>query len=135
MVRVVVDTNVLISAALKGGSPRKIWNKFLEGEIILVFSMSMLEEVAKTLRKSKFADLISEEETKRILIFLELFGEFIEPTVHVTACRDNADNHILAAALSARTDFLVTGDKDLLSLKTFPSTAIIPPAEFLKLLT
>jgi hypothetical protein len=131
MLRVVVDTNVIVSSALKGGLPRKIWIAFREGKITLVLSSSMLEELIKVFRRPKFANLISKEETKKILLFIELFAEFVEPTMNITLCRDSADNHILSTAFSAKANFIVTGDKDLLSIKTFHKIPIITPKGFL----
>lgn len=132
MVRVLVDTNVIVSAAIKGGTPRKIWSAFRKSKIRLVFSSSMLGELIKVFKRSKFTNLISEDEAKKILLFIKLFAEFIEPTAKTTICRDPADNHILATASSAEADFIVTGDKDLLVLKSFRKIPVITPKEFIK---
>ena len=135
MVRIALDTNVIVSAVVRGGIPRKIWSAFKEGQITLIFSFSMLEELKRVFKKSKFTNIINEEEAKKILLFIELFAEFIElPAVKISVCRDPADNHILLAASSGKADFIVTGDKDLLVLKSFRKIPIITPRELLKIL-
>ncbi len=58
-------------------------------------------------------------------------GLSIEPTEHVTVCRDPKDNQFLDVALASGAPYLVTGDKDLLSIKTFRRTRILTPRQFL----
>lgn len=135
MLRILLDTNVIVSAIVKGGAPRKIWLAFKEEQISLIFSISMLEEPQRVLRRPKFANIINEEELKKILLFIELFAEFTELCPkEISICRDPADNHILLTADSGRADFIVTGDKDLLVLKTFRRIPIITPRKLLKIL-
>lgn len=133
MVRAVVDTNVTISAALCAGTSRKIWLSFQEGKISLIFSSSMLEELTRTFRKPKIAKLINEDEAKKMLLFIELFAEFVEPSKEILLCRDPADNHIIATALAAKANFIISGDDDLLSLKS-PPISIITPKKFVEYL-
>lgn len=131
MVRAVVDTNVIISGSLKPGNPRKIWSAFKSGKCRFVLSSSMLRELNVVLQRPKFHNLINEDGRKEIVLYLELLAELIEPAEAVTICRDPEDNHILSCALKAEVDFIVTGDKDLLTLKSFRGIPIVKPKEFL----
>ena len=131
MVRVVVDTNVIVSGSLKPGKPRKVWSAFKSGRCSFVLSSSMFREILSVLPRTKFHNLIGKEERKEIILYLELFAEFIDPAETVEICRDPEDNHILATASEAKADFIVTGDKDLLVLKSFRSIPIIKPKDFI----
>jgi putative PIN family toxin of toxin-antitoxin system len=131
MVRAVVDTNVIISGAIKLGIPREIWSAFKSGDCKLVLSSSMFMELSGVLQRPKFHNLIGEGGRKELLLYLELFAEVVEPTDSVTVCRDPKDNHILSCAVKAGVDFIVSGDDDLLVLKTFRGIPILKPKEFL----
>ena len=58
-------------------------------------------------------------------------GEFIEPKIEITECRDPKDNKFLELAVAGKADCIVTGDKDLLELHPFRNIRIITPKEFL----
>jgi len=131
MVRAVVDTNVIISGGIKPGNPRKVWEIFKSGECRLVLSSLMFRELNEVLQRPKFHKFIKKEDRKEIILYLELFAEFVEPTETIAICRDPEDDHILSCALKAEVDFLVTGDKDLLALKSFRGIPIVKPREFL----
>lgn len=126
--RVVIDTNVFVSAFLAGGRPQKIINLWLEGRIVVLLSPFLLTEILNTLAKFGFTqtDLINlqailEEHTLKII-----------PKKQAKVCRDPKDNQVLDLAVAGQADYLVTGDKDLLTLKEFHATKILKPAEFPK---
>ncbi len=62
----------------------------------------------------------------------DVYGEVVEVKSKVERCRDAKDNFILALARHSKADYLLTGDKDLLELKTFEGTKIIQPTEYMK---
>ncbi len=129
MVRVVLDTNIIISALLQDGLPRKIWLAFKRKELKLLISPLMFEEVVIVLARPKFHNLIKEIDRKEAVVFIKLFAEFVEPVPRIEICRDPKDNHILACGLKA--DAIVSGDDDILTLsKSFP-VPIMRPREFL----
>ena len=135
MVKAVVDTNVFISGLLnKGGIPRKIFLAFKEGKFSLFISQSILTEILMTLNKPEIAPLVTIEDRKELLIFLENFAKFVTPKEEVSVCRDPYDNVIIECAVAGNADFIVTGDKDLLIHKSFRGIFIIPPHKFLKIL-
>jgi len=130
--RVVLDTNVLLSALLfPGGSPDQIFTLVRRQSIDLYFSPFILDEFRRVLQ-SKF--LHSEREASTRAAYLLHFGQIVEPQERLTVITAKEDdNRILECALAAKAEYLVTGDKaHLLPLKRFRGIEIVSPAEFLR---
>ena len=126
-----MDANVLISGLIFHGNENKLLDLGEAGEFEVTLSPLLLEEVRRTLQR-KFDRSASEadEQVRRIQGWVEVR----EPTVEVVGvARDPNDNHVLACCLACQADYLVTGDRDLLSLGTFRGTAIVTGAQFLRL--
>ncbi len=130
MLRVVLDTNVLISAILFGGKPRQILEKAIRGEIRLCLSEPILEEVKGVLKRPKFD--YSPEMIQIILTELTGIADIVNPseTIHVVL-EDPDDNRILECAVEARVNYVVTGDLHLLKLSMYRDTEILNTAAFL----
>lgn len=133
MRRVVLDSNVLISALHFGGKPEELLLLANQGGIELFVSPYILDETARIL-KTKLA--WKEREVQAILKLLKEIATGVDPKLTVDVISvDKADNHILACALEAHADFLVTGDKrHLLPLKHYRGTQILTPHRFIELL-
>ncbi len=140
-VRVVVDTNVWISAALSvGGAPSKVVTKVLS-EGIPVFSDATFEELELRLWKPKFDRYLSLEARRAILRDARAVAEWVKPPLAVTSTphsRDPDDDKFIHSALAAQARWLVTGDQDLLVLAaSFESAGsplrIVSPADALQL--
>ena len=131
--RVVLDTNVLVSALhFPKGTLSAVWGLLLEGKYRLVLSLSIVEEIAGILR-GRF--LWREEETRNILKILVRKADVVRvDTVLEVVPDDPDDNHILACALAGKVDMVVSGDKDLLRLKEYEGIPIIRPMDFLRTL-
>ena len=131
MIRGVVDTNVLISGLIWGGSPKKCLDKFrYESNYILLLSPELLHEFrSKLLHKFNVEEKIVTEWVEE---FLE-YSEKVIPNYTTRICRDPNDNMILDIAKSGKADFIITGDKDLLILKEFENIKIISAKSFLKI--
>jgi len=128
--RVVVDTNVFISDLLWGGNPGKILNLWLWGKFNLLMSPYLCFEILDVYRKFDNPS----QDTEKLRLYLETKTIKIIPKKKVRVCRDPKDNQILALCWVGQADFLITGDKDLLSLKEFKNTKIVRPKEFLKII-
>jgi len=126
--RVVIDTNIFISAFIWGGNSKKVVNFWLEEKFILVISPFLLTEILLILRRFNFSSV----EIKKLRRVLESHTLRVFPKQQINLCRDPKDNMVLTTCRASRADYLVTGDKDLLSLKKFKSTLIFTPREFLK---
>ncbi len=129
--RGVFDNNVLVSAVLLGGVPRKAFDKILDNGIILV-SVPVLLELADVLNREKFNKYVAHDERMRFMVSFLKVAEMIEISGTIIACRDPKDDKLLELAINGKADFLVTGDKDLLVLNPFRGVEIIMPREFLE---
>jgi len=129
--RVVFDTNVLVSALLFERSipAQAVFAVMEAGEILL--SEALVSEINDILQRKKFEPYISTEQREEFLIALVQSGTLVEITETITACRDPKDNHILELAVSARAQTIVTGDSDLLVLNPFQEIQILAPRDFL----
>lgn len=129
--RVVLDSNILVSALLLPASPsRRSLDKALdEGKILL--SSSTFEELTEVLSRPKFRRYIIEEERTLFLALLLQVAVFVEPQERINACRDPRDNKFLELAIGGKATFIISGDKDLLTLDPFRGVRIVSPAKFL----
>ena len=126
--KVVIDTNVFISGIFFGGNPLKTLRLWQRRKIELVISPELEAEI---IRKLKAFDA-SEELLTNWKGIIEENSIRILPKVNPKLSRDPKDNFLLAAALVAKADYLITGDKDLLVLRKIGSTKILKPAQFIK---
>jgi len=131
--RVVLDTNVVVSALLFHGKLSKIVNLWQEGELVPLISREMFEELRTVLEYPKFSldpDEIHSIIQNEILPYFEVVQ--IREKVR-GVCRDPADDKFLACALSGFADLVLSGDKDLTDLKSYKTVRIMKASEFLKL--
>ena len=129
--RVVLDTNVLLSALVFPGSkPDEVLACIRHREVDLFLSPFILAELERILIE-KFRFTV--RETADRVVAIRRMATIIEPTARVAmVVTKDDDNRILECALAARADYLVTGDaKHLLPLRSIDTTVIITPAAFL----
>lgn len=133
-IKVVLDTNVLVAAIIFGGNSREIIRLAAQKKIIIFISPFIIEEVIGVLNK-KFH--FEKKQLLQVQERLEKSTRLVVPLRKVHAIKlDEADNRILEAALEAKVDYLVSGDKKhLLVLRKFKKILIVSPKEFLTLLT
>jgi putative PIN family toxin of toxin-antitoxin system len=128
-VRVVYDTNVLVSAALKPGSiPAVLVSLALAQRVHLCVSPLILTEYTTVLHRPKFGF-----EASSIAVLLEDLTRtalLVHPTKHLTVASDEADNRFLECALEASAAFLVTGNLRHFPVATFEDIQILEPARF-----
>ncbi len=132
--RVVLDTNVWISAALSPeGTPAKLVTSVLEHSRP-VFSIATFGELEQRLWKPKFDRYLSMERRNAILHDLGAASEWFEPSPEVSAqrySRDPDDDKFLWLALGCGATCLVSGDEDLLTLPPFERLIVLTPAQAL----
>ncbi|HWR59336.1 MAG TPA: putative toxin-antitoxin system toxin component, PIN family [Thermodesulfovibrionales bacterium] len=131
--KVVLDTNILVSALLFKGDLSKIVDLWKEGRIIPVVSGETFEEFRSVLEYPKFS--LTGKEIKTIIEDEVLpFFETVDMAHDAKgACRDPEDDKFLACALSASADYIVSGDKDLCDMGRYKSIRIMEAADFLKM--
>ncbi len=130
--RVVLDTNVLISGIIfPGGPPGKIIEKWINGDFTVILSPAVLEEYFAVLLRPKFRRLGTFQELYNLLSGLtELENSIMvypQTTVDVIK-EDPADNKFLDCALEGKADIILSGDHHLLNLEVFRGIRIIPPS-------
>ena len=129
--RVVIDTNVLISAIFWSGKPKQLLNQVRRGKIIFLTSNVLLEELKEVLTRDDKPFKLSEGEAQRVVEEIRNLAETVFPHSLVTICRDAADNRVLECAVDGRADWIVTGDSDLLDLQVFQGIKIAVVADFI----
>jgi putative PIN family toxin of toxin-antitoxin system len=132
-VRVVFDTNVIVSALLFGGYPERVFLAGLRGEIQLLTSRALLRELERVLTE-KFK--LGMKLVKDTLDLIETLAEIVETTSQLNVIEHpDDDNRVLECAVDGNADFIVTGDtKHILPLKEYKGIKILTPSEFAKLL-
>lgn len=127
--RVVVDTNVFISAVLITGSvPARALDKALDGQLLV--STATLTELAAKLLLPKLDRYVAREKRLALLDRLASVVEVVEIVSPVRACRDPRDDKFLEVAINGYADVIVSGDLDLLALNPFQGIAILSPAAY-----
>jgi putative PIN family toxin of toxin-antitoxin system len=129
--RVVVDTNIFISAALKDRSPPSDAVHLAAERDVLLKSSSTEQELFITLVRPRLAPLIPERFLAWLVDVLAA-AELVPVTERVVICRDPKDDKFLELAVSGHADFIVSGDADLLVLSPFRGIPIITPAAFVQ---
>ncbi len=127
--RIVVDANVFVSAALKESSWPGIVVRWVDQYGGLLKSKDTEAEIIEVLQRPRFTPLIPSfflDNLRRMLAAAEL----VVITERVTECRDAKDNKFLELALNGRADVIVSGDADLLTLNPFRGIPIVDPASF-----
>lgn len=129
--RVVLDSNILISAYVFGGKPEIILKLAISKKIQCITSPTLISEFLDVLRK-KFK--VTEPDILELQNEIEDLSEIVYPTQTLNIVKDNDDNRVLEAAMEGNCEYIVTGDKDLLTLKTYKGIKILTAEEFLKII-
>ena len=135
--RLVIDTNVLLSGLLWHGAPRRLIEAARNGTVVLISSPTLLQELEEVINRSKFAAIFARIERKpdAVLNEVQLMVEMVlAPPLRKPVCRDPDDDAVLALALAADADLIVSGDEDLLVLKVFQEIPITTAAQALEIL-
>jgi len=131
MIRVVLDSNIIISSIFWSGSPYEVFKRGILGNYKIVISSEILNEVVDKLRyKFKFP----EENILNLVDILLTHSEMIQTKSKLDIVRDKEDNKIVECAFDGNADYIVTGDSDLLVLEKFENIKIIKANEFLRIL-
>ena len=129
--RVVFDTNVLVSALLfEDSTPAQaFFFAARKGEILI--STDLVNEIHRVIYRPKFNRYISDSQREDFMLSLVETGDLVNVTEAIAICRDPKDNMILELAVSGKADVIVTGDDDLLALNPFRNISILNPHAFL----
>ena len=130
--RVVFDTNIYISAfAIPGSRAEEAYLSALRQRVELFTSIPILTETATVLQR-KFG--WAEEQTRELIQAISRVARVVRPTTRLHVVADEPDNRILECAIGAHADWLVTGDRHLLTFGHYEDVTIIRLAAFLEVL-
>jgi putative PIN family toxin of toxin-antitoxin system len=132
--RVVLDTNVLVSAIIRPqGVAAQVLRHLRLRHYELLASRTTFDELVTTIYRPRLQVKygLTEEALRPVLKLIYLRSIILQPQIKITACRDPKDDIYLEVAIAGQADAIVTGDGDLLSLHPFRSIPIITPSEFL----
>jgi len=134
VLKAVLDTNILVSGIiLDKGLPHRIFKAWEEGRFLLVSSKVLIDELRRVLEYQKIKQKYSlkSSQIRRVVLNVYRYSVFVEnpPVVNVVDT-DPADNHVIAAAWSGNADVIVSGDEDLLAIRSFRGIRIMTAREF-----
>ncbi len=131
--RLVVDTNILVSALLAGTSlPAQLIVLWRQGRFDLLTAAEQLDELRRVTRYPKIRERLAPALAGRLVNDLRTLAVVVDKLPTVDVSRDPDDNYLLAIAMAGSADFLLTGDKrDLLSLERHGNTRILTVRAFL----
>ena len=131
--RVVIDTNVWVSRVLIAdpASAQAVDEALSQSQVMV--SDATIEELSDVLSREKFDQYVPLDDREHFLRRLLQVTTIVSVISEVTDCRDPSDNRFLALALDSNSDFIISGDTDLLSLNPWRGIQIVSPADFLVL--
>lgn len=133
--RIVADTNVIVSAFLWGGTPRRLLDAVEAQRLELFTSRALITELEDVLSREKFAAQLRQTRfTSAFLLarYTQLATLIAPAEVAVPELRDPKDIHVLACALAARAEAIVSGDDDLRVLGSYQGIPVLSPADCLR---
>jgi putative PIN family toxin of toxin-antitoxin system len=135
-VRVLLDTNILLSALLvRGTPPDRLYEAWRQGRFELVSCERQLEEINRVSRRPALRQRLRPAEAGRLVNEIRRLALLVEPASEVAVSRDPDDDFLVAVAETAGADFLVTGDKaGLLALGRHGPTRIVTARELAQML-
>jgi uncharacterized protein len=135
-VRAVIDNNLFVSGLLWPGKPGRLLAAVADGHIRIFVTQELLSELRDVLQREKFATRLALKQwtPESALATAHATARIVQPAriPAPPSLRDPDDLPVLACAVAAGVDAIITGDKDLLSLKSFEGIPIIDAAEALK---
>jgi probable toxin-antitoxin system toxin component, PIN family len=134
VIKVVLDTNVLVSGLLWEGIPNRLLTLIKQGKVTLHLSLEIVEELEAVLKRNKFSGRIQELETNvdELLFSLLVLAEIYSVGSAVDMIKEDPDdNMFLTCALYSGAEYIVSGDKHLLGLGSYRGVKILSPKEFL----
>lgn len=129
--RVVLDTNVICSGLGWAGPSAQILDAVLDDRLVLIASPALIAELRRVLGYPKLAAAIKDSD--RLADLIEAAAVLIDPERTITTVSDEPDNRVLEAAIEGGADYIVSGNKHLLTLGVFEGVPILTPATFASL--
>ena len=136
--RIVADTNTVLSGLLWQGPPRRLLDLARQRTVTLCTSPTLLAELAEVIGRDKFVQRVRAAtlSATELVQDYERLAEVVEPQpLPAPTSRDSDDDHVLACARAGKADLIVSGDRDLLTLHEYQGIPILSTAATLARLT
>ncbi|EHQ51196.1 Nucleotide-binding protein PINc [Ectothiorhodospira sp. PHS-1] len=132
-----LDTNIVVSGLIWGGVPRQLLTWARDGRVTLYTSSALLDELADVLSRDKFAELLESQELSPTFLMQRygMLAKLVTPQPIERTVRDVDDDVVIATALAAQADIIVTGDNDLLVLHPWQGIQILNATSALNICT
>ena len=138
MIRVVLDTNIIVSATiLRRGHSAQVLDLWREEKIELAVSLPILEEMRKVLKRARIIkqQSMAQQDVKALIEGFRESSILTSGRLDLEVVReDPEDDKFIICAVEAGADYIVSGDTHLLKLKEYQGIRIVPPREFLRLM-
>jgi putative PIN family toxin of toxin-antitoxin system len=131
-VRLILDTNIIVSALIWGGVPDLFLQAAAAGDVELATSPALIEELSAVLKRGHLAARLMQNRSsveRAIALYAELAVSVTPLATPRVVPRDPDDDHVIACAIAARADMIVSGDRDLLELRSHHGIDILTAAE------
>lgn len=134
--RIVVDTNVVVSALLNPDARiNRVLAYLAKGKYLFLYSQDTLDEMLDVLSRHRIGrGMVKDLDVKEFVALVRFRGEEITPVTSIHVCRDPDDDKFLEIAVDGKADYIVSGDGDLQSLSPFRGIPVLKPADFINLL-
>jgi uncharacterized protein len=127
--RVVIDTNLWISFLI-GKEFQGLKDLIVQGKIKLIITDQLITEIRTVTLREKFKKYFNENKVVELIELLTAISENVKIKKIEAICRDSKDDFLLALSKASKANYLITGDKDLLTIKTFGNTEILTFSKF-----
>src|SRR3989338_9286562 len=137
LIKLVLDTNTIVSAFFWEGNEAELFKKIEQCKANLYITIEILKEVEEVIKRPKFSEVMKKAGLTLDQIMqkiVSLSHLVIAPKLDIKVCRDEKDNKFLECAESAKVDYIISGDEDLLVLKEYNGIFIVRTWKILQLL-
>jgi len=128
--KIILDTNLWISFLITQNY-KEIDKLISERKVQLIFSKELIDEFINVVKRPKFKNFFNETDIEKLLDMFDYYGKFVDVKIKINECRDPKDNFLLSLAVASKSDYLITGDADLLVLKKIQKTKILTWRDFI----
>jgi putative PIN family toxin of toxin-antitoxin system len=137
-VRIVLDTNVVVSALTWGGPPYQLVQMAIDSDVVLCTSLPLLDELQEVLLRDHLSSRLRQRQTS-VEEAIVLYGKLAVTVSLIATPRvvpgDADDDQVIATAVAAQADLLVSGDRHLLVLGSHQNIRIVTPAEAIRVIS
>jgi len=136
-VRIVLDTNVVVSGLLWSGAPYSLLQTAVERDVTLYTSQHLIAELTEVLSRSHLTSKLEQVRgsvEQALALYASLTVSVTPSAVPSVIATDPDDDQVLAAAVAAEADLIVSGDRDLLALGTHRGIRVLAPSDALRLI-